>query len=148
MASFFVKYPSWQKLIPDVAAGGAYIASPFVQRGTGGTFSATGKWVSNTFVTSGSLSDGTAPFAYMPGINASGVVAESQSVTVNNAKVGGVNATMAWYDPTKDPALGSSYTTLCSPTTTACQAGNQAFKTPSALHSDGYADWVLVATGP
>jgi hypothetical protein len=147
MAKFFRQYLSWQKLVPDVVQGGTPIANPFVTNGRG-TYSKAGNWLPNNFVTSGASPDRTLAIAYVPGTNGSGAIATGIPVTINSAVVGGTQATVQWYDPTKDPALGSSYTALCSPRITACQAGNQTFTTPSALHSDGYADWVLVATGP
>jgi hypothetical protein len=145
MARFFMRYPTWQKLTPDVAQGGTPIASPFVTANRG-LYNVSADWVSNNFVASGAASDNSVGFAYMPGMNASGAVAGSQTVTVNTNLVGGAAATISWYDPTKDPALGTSYTSLCSPSTTPCTAAtNVNFTTPATLHTDGYADWVLVA---
>jgi hypothetical protein len=50
----------------------------------------------------------------------------------------GINPTARWYDPTN-----GTFTTICSPSTTACSSSSQTF-TPSNANNAGDPDWVLV----
>ena len=52
----------------------------------------------------------------------------------------GTRPTARWYDPTS-----GTFTTICSPSGTACSTGSQSF-TPTGTNGEGDPDWVLVIT--
>ena len=171
--SWYKIVPDYTRGVNDSGFGiGNPIASPFINASTGCYGNPCANYYNGSnyndinnvpkgqlfdrFVVSGTSSDTTLAMAYVQGINpgctfptgtTNCVPQVSQQITVNNGKVNsGVNLTAAWYDPTG--TMTSPFQTLCSPSTTPCNAGSQTYTTPSRLHSDSTADWVLLVTGP
>ncbi len=142
----FLNPLAWSTLVPDIghtlvtAGFGTYANAPFTYGVPGGVCAVAGQNVAdNTYVTSAKSSNGALALAYLP---------SNATITANMATLG-TSATAVWYDPTKDPALGSSYTAICSPTGTNCASGSTTFKPSNqglAAHTDGANDWVLKIT--
>ncbi len=145
----FLNPLSWSTLVPDtghtaVTAGfGTYGTAPFAYGTPGGSCASAGLNVAdNTYVTAAKTPTGTLTLAYLP-------YTSTGAVTVNMSVVG-TNPTAVWYDPTKDPALGSSYTAICSPSGSVCPTGSTSFAPGTqglSTHADGASDWVLKITG-
>jgi hypothetical protein len=138
----FLNPLTWSKLIPDtthalVASSGSYANPPQASGIPGGSCPSSGfNILSNSYVTAGKSANGKLAVAYLPA---------STTVTVAMGQMG-ATPTAQWYDPTKDPTLGGSYTTICSPIGTPCNAGSQNMTPPGGAHADGSSDWVLKIT--
>jgi hypothetical protein len=142
MAQFLRQF-AWYNLTPDEGAdsGGTLVASPFVTSSHGSYASSNS--VLDFYITSAAASDNSFAVAYI-----SAPTSAASAVTFDANKVNGVmNIVAQWYDPTKDPTLGSSYVTIC---TTTCVNGLNTATPPSTAHADGTFDYVLLvkAFGP
>ncbi|MBV8091703.1 MAG: DUF4038 domain-containing protein [Acetobacteraceae bacterium] len=135
----------WWELTPDQG-------NTFVTGGRGMAFSSSGSCTANShakcitpdnYVTAASYSTSSASglLVYIPCYATSSKYgcAGTGGVTVAMNQLG-TSPTARWYDPTS-----KAFTTICSPSGTACSTGSQTF-TPTGANGAGDPDWVLVIT--
>lgn len=136
-AANFFNMLSWWKLAPDVSS--ALVTAGRRDYATTGACSPRHKkqcMSVNTYVTAALANDKSFAVVYTP--------AAARAITVSMSALN-PKVTAQWYDPTADPTLANSYSTICSPGGTPCGSGSQRFSNPSH-HADGTDDWVLLLT--
>jgi hypothetical protein len=110
---------AWYQLVPD--QNNTVVVSGF------GTFASTGNAQDNTYATTARTGDGSLVMSYIP---------TARAITVDMTKLSGA-ATARWFDPTTGAYMAISGSPFAN-------SGTKAFTPPTAQHSDGYSDWVLV----
>jgi chitodextrinase len=117
-ATSFFRNLQWWNMVPD--------QNHTVMTAGFGTFN-TGRLGTNDYATTERTSDGSMVVSYIP---------TSRTVTIDMTRLAGA-ATAQWYDPTTN-----TYQTITG--SPFANTGSRQFTTPSAAHSDGKSDWVLL----